>query len=166
MVIILNILIYLFIFFAKIIENALATFRLIIVANGKKLFGAFLNAIIAIIWIISTSLVIININKNPFKIIIFTIGSFIGSYIGSIMEEKLALGSNMLFIIAKKEYINKINNKLNKLKYITYNLTNENQSMILIMVERKKRTEILNIIRNIDNQAIIISEVARQLVFK
>jgi len=51
---------YLLIFSSKVIENALATLRLIVVANGKKLIGSFLNLIISIIWIISTSLVVQN----------------------------------------------------------------------------------------------------------
>ena len=65
-----NILIYIFIFLAKIIENAIATLRLIVVANGKKMLGAILNLVISIIWIISTGLVVVNF-KDPFKIIVF-----------------------------------------------------------------------------------------------
>ena len=38
-----KILTYLAIFIAKIIENTLSTLRLIVVAKGKKLFGAILQ---------------------------------------------------------------------------------------------------------------------------
>ena len=34
------------------------------------------------------------------------------------------------------------------------------------MVARKNRKQVLDIIRNIDNEAIIISEVAKELIFK
>ena len=127
---------------------------MIIVSNGKKLEGAILNFILSFIWIISTSLVVLN--NNIYKILIFAIGSLIGSYIGSILEEKIALGNNMLFIVSK-EY-----KKISKLEN-TYLI---NKDILMIMVKRKKRKEIIDKILNIDNKAIIISESAKQLVFK
>lgn len=149
-----NYMIYLFIFICKILENSIATLRLIIVSNGKKIEGAILNFILSFIWIISTSLVVLN--NNIYKILIFAIGSLIGSYIGSILEEKIALGNNMLFIISKKY------KKISKLEN-TYLI---NKDILIIMVKRKKRKEIIDKILNIDNKAIIISESAKQLVFK
>ena len=127
---------------------------MIIVSNGKKLEGAILNFILSFIWIISTSLVVLN--NNIYKILIFAIGSLIGSYMGSILEEKIALGYNMLFIVSK-EY-----KKISKLEN-TYLI---NKDILMIMVKRKKRKEIIDKILNIDNKAIIISESAKQLVFK
>ena len=146
--------IYLFIFICKILENSIGTLRLIIVSNGKKLEGAILNFILSLIWIISTSLVVLN--NNIYKILIFAIGSLIGSYIGSLLEEKIALSKNMLFIV-KKKY-----KKISKLEN-TYLI---NKDILMIMVKRKKRKEIIDKILNIDNKAIIISESAKQLVFK
>ncbi len=146
--------IYLFIFICKILENSIGTLRLIIVSNGKKLEGAILNFILSLIWIISTSLVVLN--NNIYKILIFAIGSLIGSYVGSLLEEKIALGNNMLFVVSKK--YKKIKNIEN-----TYLI---NKDILMIMVKRKKRKEIIDKILNIDNKAIIISESAKQLVFK
>lgn len=156
-----NIMIYFFIFISKIIENAIATLRLIVVANGKKFLGAFLNLIISLIWIISTTLVIVDIQNDYFKIVVFALGSFFGSYIGSFIEEKIAIGSNMLFAITKKEI--EIKNKLDELNYNCYII---NDDILIVMVDRKKRKDVLNIIRNIDKDSIIISESARQLMFK
>lgn len=152
--------IYFFIFSAKLLENAISTLRLIVVSSGKKLFGAILNLIVSIIWIFSTSLAIINI-KDILNIIAFALGSFIGSYIGSIIEEKIAIGSNMLFIVTKKEIT--IKEKLDKLKYTSFII---NDDIILIMVDRKKRKNLLNIIRKIDPDSTIISDKAKQLIFK
>ena len=146
--------IYLFIFICKILENSIATLRLIIVSNGKKLEGAILNFILSFIWIISTSLVVLN--NNIYKVLIFAIGSLIGSYVGSILEEKIALGNNMLFVVSKK--YKKISNLEN-----TYLI---NKDILMIMVKRKERKKIIDKILNIDNKAIIISESAKQLVFK
>ena len=151
--------IYFFIFILKIIDNSISTLRLIIVANGKKLLGAILNLIISFIWILSTSLVIIK--DNPYKIIAFALGSMIGSYIGSIIEEKIAIGTNMIYIISKKE--NVLKQKIEELNYITHII---NENILIIMVQRKKRKELLKIINNVDKDAIIISENAKQLLIK
>lgn len=152
--------IYFFIFSAKLLENAISTLRLIVISSGKKIFGAILNLIVSIIWIFSTSLAIINI-KDILNIIAFALGSFIGSYIGSIIEEKIAIGSNMLFIVTKKEIT--IKEKLDELKYTSFII---NDDIILIMVDRKKRKNLLNIIRKIDPDSTIISDKAKQLIFK
>lgn len=160
-----NIFIYIFIFLAKIIENAIATLRLIVVSNGKKMLGAVLNFIISIIWLISTSLVVVDF-KDPIKIIVFALGSFLGSFIGSLMEEKIAIGSNMLFTITSLDKTDLIKNELSNLKYNTYVLNSNDKNILIIMVLRKNRKQVLDIIKQIDNEAIIISETARELVFK
>ena len=102
---------YLLIFIMKVIENALATLRVIIVSNGKKLIGAILSLLMSIIWVISTSLVVQNFT-NLFSIVAFSLGCFVGSYLGSLMEGKLAIGSNMLITIIKPNLGNIIQNEL------------------------------------------------------
>lgn len=153
--------IYFFIFISKILENAISTLRMIVLANGRKIISAILNLIIALIWVISTTLVITNIQKDYFKIIVFALGSFIGSLIGSIMEEKIALGSNMLFVISEKE--EKIIKELHKFDISNYIVNN---NIIVIIVTRRLRKKLLKSIRSIDNNSAIISLNARKLVFK
>lgn len=148
--------IYIIIFILKILENALGTLRLIIVSNGKKIEGAILNFLLSVVWVMSTSMVVID--NNIYKILVFAFGSLIGSYLGSVLEEKIALGNNMLLVVSKK--INSIQKELN---CDTYPI---NKNILVIMTSRKKRKEVIDLILNIDNQAKIISESAKQLVFK
>lgn len=74
--------VYIIIFILKILENALGTLRLIIVSNGKKVEGAVLNFLLSVVWVISTSMVVID--NNIYKILVFAFGSLIGSYVGSV----------------------------------------------------------------------------------
>ncbi len=67
----------------------LSTVRIIVIAKNKKILGAILNGLISLVWIFSTSMVISNINKNILKIISFCLGAIIGSYLGSIIENKI-----------------------------------------------------------------------------
>lgn len=151
--------VYIIIFILKILENALGTLRLIIVSNGKKIEGAVLNFLLSVVWVISTSMVVID--NNIYKILVFAFGSLIGSYVGSVLEEKIALGNNMLFIISKK--YDQIKNKLTNSKINCYLISKD---IVIVMTSRKKRKEVIDLILSIDNQAEIISETAKQLVLK
>lgn len=159
-----NIILYVVIFISKTIELALGTLRLIVVANGKKMLGAILQGIIALVWVCITGLVVVDITKDPLKIVAFALGSSVGSYIGSLLEEKMALGSNMLMAIIDKNLEKEITSTIRNQGYavtVTEGKGKEKKRAILmIMVARKKRKEIVNLIKGIDSEAMIISESA------
>ena len=150
--------IYLLIFISKIIENMLATLRLIVVANGKKKLGAILNGVVALVWIFVTSLVIINVNKDPIKIIMFCIGSVVGSYLGSLVEEKIAMGTNMLICIVNEMYEESVKEKLKDYQITTLCEKDKSYSILFIVMKRKETKKISKIIKDIDKNAILISE--------
>ena len=146
--------IYILIFISKILENTLATLRIIVVSNGKKKLGAILQGFITLLWLLITGIVIKDINKDIFKIIVFCIGCIVGSYLGSLIEEKIALGTNTTIAIIDNKYKNIIFNKLNKYKINIINTNNIN-TIIMLITPRKKTIKINNIIHNIDNNSII-----------
>lgn len=154
-----NFTMYFFIFILKVIENTLGTLRLIVVANGKKWFGAILQGIIAIIWVLSAGIVIININDDPLKIVFFALGSLIGSYIGSLIEERIALGSSMITAIVDEKKAQLIIRTLRKQNYIinANYISNSKTKTIIIMVHRKRIKRVSKIIKTIDNKAIIVA---------
>lgn len=159
-----NYIIYTIIFLSKTIELALGTLRLIVVANGKKLLGAILQGIAALVWVFAVGLVVVDVTSDPWKIVAFAVGSAFGSYLGSFLEEKMALGSNMLMAIIDKqlEYAATvaIRNQGYAVTVVNGQGKEKERSILMIMVARKKRSEIVNIIKNIDCEAMIISEIA------
>ena len=143
--------IYFSIFIFKIIEDALATLRLIVVSNGKKALGAFLQFICTIIWVLLTGSVLVNFTSDYFKIIAFALGAFIGSYMGSLLEEKLAIGTNS-YIIKSKD-INSL------LKYFSKKFTVLNfDNYIMVIAPRRMQKSILNFVKSVDEKALIICE--------
>ncbi len=150
--------IYIGIFVCKVIEDALSTLRIIVVSNGKKLFGAILGFVIALIWVFVTGSVIIGLNENPFKIIVFALGSLVGSYVGSVIEEKIALGTN-LFIV--KISNNKLQTIYNVLKKAHYNVEIINKCTLRITSNRKETSNVTNLIYKYDKNAFIIAEKAK-----
>ena len=135
---------YFIIFISKIIENTLSTLRLIVVAKGKKIFGAILQFIIAFVWVITTGIVVVNIKDDPLKVVFFALGSLIGSYLGSFIEERIALGEDMLTVITNDNSSNEIIEKLSSYNYPVYKLKSENKNtfILLVMSHKKNRSKI------------------------
>lgn len=158
-----KILLYMAIFISKILENALATVRLIVVANGKKWLGAILNFIISIIWVYTAGLVIINIKQDLLKVVFFCLGSGIGSYVGSYIESKIALGNNLLTCIINKQDLPMIDqlreNGIGVTTIPGYGKDNE-KYVLLIFAPRKQRNKIVNEIKKRNHNCMIISESA------
>ena len=153
---------YIFIFVSKIIENAVGTLRLIVVSNGKKVLGAILQLVISLVWVLSTGAVVININKDPLKILFFCLGSLVGSYLGSIIEEKLALGSNMLTCITEKNdvIIDYIRNKGYAVTSVEGKGKDADKNILFIMIKRKEVYKIACLLKRKDHNTMIISEAA------
>ncbi|MBR3198559.1 MAG: DUF2179 domain-containing protein [Bacilli bacterium] len=143
--------IYLGIFLFKILEDSLTTLRLIVVNNGKKAFGAILQFICTIIWVILTGSVLINFTKDPFKIVAFAFGGLVGSFLGSVLEERIALGTNLVIIKTKKFL-----SLSHKFKYFI--ITIDKYFFIFIIIPRRKMKKITRYIHNIDNEAFIMAQ--------
>ena len=156
--------IYMSIFISKILENTLATLRIIVVSNGKKKLGAILQGVVTLLWLLITGIVIVDINKDIFKIFFFCMGCIVGSYLGSLIEEKIAMGTNTTLAIIDNKYKDKILNSLNKYKI---NIINSNQinTIIMLITPRKKTISINNKIHNIDNNS-IITNLRSKIIYK
>ncbi len=155
-----NILIYIAIFVFKIIEDALATLRLIVVSNGKKKLGAILQFVVTLIWIILTGTVLMGLQKDIFKAIAFAFGALFGSYLGSVLEEKMALGTNVFMVEVNND---KANNLIKVLKNENFRISkiksgNDGKIILMITGARKQTNKVVSIIQKVDNKAIILSE--------
>lgn len=147
---------YLIIFILKIIENSLATLRLILVSNGKKWLGAFFLFTTSIIWIVSSHIAIIDINIS--MVLIFSVGSLLGSYIGSILEEKMAIGNNMLICITQKQ----MSEILRQNGYIITKIEgygkDSKKEVLFVILKRNQNKDLISLIHSLDQEAIIVSE--------
>lgn len=152
---------YLSILLLKVVENTLATLRLIIVANGKKKLGSVLQGLVTISWIYSAKFTIVNLDKDLLKIFFFVVGSIIGSYLGSRLEERIALGSNSLMCIVNTKYESNIIKNLNNYKITRLSCMDKDYSILLIVTKRKFINNICKIIKGIDSNCIIIVEKAK-----
>lgn len=153
-----NIQIYIFIFLCKIAENMIATLRIIIINNNRKFLGAILQFTNTLIWILGTSLVIVDIQKDIFKILVFAFGSLIGSYLGSKIEEKLSLGDNIIICMSSKP----IDVQIRKQGYAVTTVLGkgmvEDKNILFIVIPRYKNNDLFKLIEKLDKKAAIICE--------
>jgi len=157
-----NVFFYFLIFVFKVTENTLSTLRIIVVANGMKLLGSILQGVIAAIWTFSTGLVVVDVLNDPFKIVAFTLGSLIGSYVGSLIEDKIALGSNMLTVSVCKKCGLNVAKSLGGIGYDVIVLDgkckDDVRDVLFVMIKRRDRKRVIELIRSIDCDSTIIIE--------
>ena len=155
-----NIFVYIAIFVFKIIEDALATLRLIVVSNGKKKLGAILQFVVTLIWIILTGSVLMGLQKDIFKAIAFAFGSLFGSYLGSFLEEKMALGTNIFMVEVNSNKAIKLTINLKKEGFQISKIKSDVDGNVILMITgaRKMTKKIVSIIKDTDKEAIILSE--------
>ena len=97
----------LLIFFARISDVTIGTMRIVMVSKGQKLIAPLLGFFEVIIWLVTMSKIIQNID-NWVAYVAYGAGFATGNYIGLIIEEKLAVGIVQLQIITRKSAQNLI----------------------------------------------------------
>lgn len=146
-----NIWVYLAIFSLKFIEVTVSTLRIVIVTKGERLKGAFIAFFEVMLWVFVASLVIDGITEDPIKIIIYGAAFASGNYLGSILEEKLALGTiNLQAIVSQIEGLSLVDH-VRELGYAVTTVEGEgkeSKKLILYMhTPRKNVPELLKILR-------------------
>jgi len=90
------------IFIARILDVSLGTTRIIMVSKGKKAIAAFIGFFEVTIWLLVASKVIQSVD-NIVYVIAYAGGFAAGSYIGIVLEDKLAIGKIAVRIITVKD---------------------------------------------------------------
>lgn len=144
--------IYIIIFFAKLIEVTFATLRMVLITKGMRLYGAFLAIFEIVIWVILTGTVVNNIIENPLKIVAYALGFSAGCFIGSWIEEKLALGITNINVITTDEAADNIISVLNsnEIAYTIFDAHGKegHNKLIMLYVTRNKKRKVFSILNS------------------
>lgn len=86
----------------------------------------------------------------------------IGVYYGVVMDEKLAIGKNILTVIIDDANSDKIVKKIRDEKFAVTVLDGKGielkRKILMIAVDKKKEKNLLTMIKNFDEKAVIIDE--------
>lgn len=92
----------LFIFLARIADVSLDTIRIIFVSKGMKRLVPIIGFFQILIWLIAISKIFQNLD-NWVAYIAYAGGFAAGNYFGMLLEEKLAIGHEIVRVITKSE---------------------------------------------------------------
>ena len=130
---------YLFIFFARICDVSLATMRTLMVVRGQRMYAAIIGFFEVIIYIVALDKIFANLN-NPLNLFFYAAGFSTGNYVGSFIEEKLAVGTFTVQVITLKEPL-ELTEKLRSLGYgvtVLEGMGREGKRYILQIILKRK----------------------------
>jgi uncharacterized protein YebE (UPF0316 family) len=143
----------------NIVYVSFFTLRMMLVIKGQRVFASFISMLEVYIYLIGLSIVLENL-KHPVNMIAYCIGWGIGVYLGSRIEEYLALG-----YVTVQAIVNSLNFELPLiLQKQGYGVTswtadgkNGRRIVIQVLVRRRHEQRVLKIINKMSPNAFVIS---------
>ncbi|HON53670.1 MAG TPA: DUF2179 domain-containing protein [Bacteroidales bacterium] len=97
----------LLIFFARICDQSIGTLRIIFISKGYKYLAPLIGFFEVLIWVLAITKVMANLD-NWICYVAYAGGFATGNYVGMLLEERLALGYEMIRVITKVDATNLI----------------------------------------------------------
>ena len=152
---------------AKIVEISIQSLKTCMMVKGERLKAAGLGFIECVIWGRVISTIIGTLGDNIWLLLFYCIGYAAGLFIGSSIENKIALGTSNLELIASDESTALITEYL-KSKDRGFTVfeghgSKDKMNMIFIVIPRREMAPMLKEIRKICNNKVFVvaSEVSK-----
>lgn len=156
--------IYIIILVLKVIESFTSTISTILIIDERRIMGSILSFIQVIIWFI---IIKIALENNTILIgVVYALGYSTGSYLASFITSKYSKKKLLVQIITDKEEVFEIL----KEKGYSGSIINSNglygseNYIIFSFINNKRKNEIIDIIKNIDNKAFISINQSKELI--
>ena len=152
---------------AKIVEISISSLKTCMMVKGQRLKAAGLGFIECIIWGLVISTIIGTLGDNIFLLLFYCVGYATGLFLGSTIENKIALGTSNFELIASDDSTEKITALLRERGkgYTVFegHGSTEKMNMIFIVLPRKETARMLKDIRKAcDNKVFVVaSEVSK-----
>lgn len=155
----------LLIFFARVIDVTIGTIRIVFVSKGHKLLAAILGFFEVFIWVIVIGQVMQNVHAFHYYVA-YAGGFAAGNYVGLSIEERLAVGNQLIRVITKQSGLELIKN-LNAAGFgatlITAKGATGKVNVIYSVVKRSNVRKALTVIEEFNPQAFYSIEDVRRL---
>lgn len=151
----------------KILEISIQSLKTCMMVKGQRLKAAGLGFVECVIWGLVVAAVIGTLGDNMLLLLFYCIGYAAGLFIGSTIENKIALGTSNLELIASDESTEKIVAYLKEhgKGYTVFegHGSTDKMNMIFIVLPRKEMPAVLKDIRkSCDNKVFVVaSEVSK-----
>jgi uncharacterized protein YebE (UPF0316 family) len=150
----------LLIFFARICDVSMGTVRIILVSKGLRRIAPVIGFFEVLIWVLAISKIIQNLD-NWMCYIAYASGFATGNYIGMKIEEKLALGHELVRVITKREAFDLVHALKDEGYGVTFISAEGTQGLVgvvYIIVSRKNIPAVIQIIQKHNPNALYTIE--------
>ena len=144
-----------FIFLARICDVSIGTMRIIFVSKGKRNIAPFLGFFEVLIWIIAISKIMQNLD-NYINYVAYAAGFATGNFVGMIIEEKLAMGIQMIRVFAHErgqELVQSLNQNGFGATVVEARGARQNVHLIYTIVNRNELSNVLDLINRFNPNA-------------
>ena len=160
--------VYLFIFFGKIAEVAVATVRVVLINRGERVRGSLIALVEILLWLIVTGSVLVGYQNDPFKVVVFCVAFGAGNFIGSWLEERLAFGlCSVQAIVVAREDANVLAKTLRSHGFGVTEMAvqglDDKHYMLITTIKRKLQNEVMDLIQNtVPDTMVTVSDIKTQ----
>lgn len=95
--------VYVMILVGKVVEVTVSTVRIMLISRGEKTKGSILILVEVSIWLVITGTVLVDFQEHIMRCVVYVFACAIGSYVGSIVEGKLAFGLCSIQVIVSQD---------------------------------------------------------------
>jgi uncharacterized protein YebE (UPF0316 family) len=153
----------LLIFFARICDQSIGTMRIIFVSKGKRNIAPILGFFEVLIWITAISKIMQNLD-NYVNYIAYAAGFATGNLVGMIIEEKLAMGIQMIRVFANergKELVQILNSNGYGATSVEAHGARDAVYLVYTIVHRNELVKVIEVINNFNPRAFYTIEDVR-----
>ncbi len=157
----------LLIFGVRIVDVSLGTLRTVLVVRGKRLVGACIGFIEVLVWFLIVSKALAGENSSLWVAIAYSGGFSAGTFVGSWLEEKLAIGSSSVNVITRGlryDLVELLRDKGFGVSTINCQGRDSENLMLLIEVDRKKTKTVRDIINNTAPDSFVTISDTKQII--
>jgi len=145
----------LLIFFGRITDVSIGTIRIIFVSRGNRIIAPILGFFEVLIWVFVISNIMQHLN-NVYAYLAYASGFATGNYVGLRIEERLAMGNNLIRIITNDlaaELMNALHEKGYGATIVNAKGRDNDVSIIYTIVKRKEANVIIEVIEKLNPKA-------------
>lgn len=154
-----EVLLCLAIMFGKALEILLYTIRTVLSTKNQKAAVTILGALNNTIGIIILITVISGIQESLVRAFAFAIGETLGTYLGMMLDKKLAFGKVVLTIIINKNVMDSVIRHLSlkgyRVTYTTGKGYKDDRAVLKIFADRKQKPDIIRILNEENAKAVV-----------
>ncbi len=150
----------LIIFILRTVDVGLGTVRIVLLGRGRRGVAAGLGFVESLLWVVAVSRVLSGLD-DPWRMFAFAAGFAAGTYVGSLVENWLAIGQSLVRVVAPVS-TDPVAPALQEGGFGATIFTGQGHEgevrLTLSVVPRKRLREVVNLVREVNPDAFVTED--------